>query len=152
MKAAVLVVLALWPSALAALAPEALQGRWQGEGELVLGAEPAERLRCQVHLRPAQGQTLVFSGRCATAQGAQSFVYQLSEAAPGQIEATNRSEPADSLPARMQGTSDAAGLHLRADGGAEFSLVIEGEALRFVIAGHDSRGPARGEAILRRRE
>lgn len=152
MKAGLFALALLVPLPAGALGLPALEGRWQGEGVLHLGDEPPQRLRCQVRLRATLGDKVAFSGRCATAQGSQSFVYLLSEPAPGVVMAENRSDPPDDLPARMQGRTDPQGLLFQADGGALFELVREGASLRFVIAGHDSRGPARGEALLTLRE
>lgn len=131
---------------------EQLQGRWQGEGEMVLADEPPQRLRCQLRLQPSSQARMFFTGRCATAQGAQSFHYLLSQPQPGVVVAENRSEPPDALPAHMQGIADARGLRFQQESGVSFELVRDGEALRFVIAGHDRRGPARGEALLTPRE
>lgn len=152
MRTCALVLALALPGAAAALTPGAFEGRWQGEGTLVLGAEPPERFRCQISLQPAAGETIVLSGRCATAQGAQSFVYQISGPQIGPVVAQNRSNPPDTLPAVMQGRADAAGLHFQAEDGVSFDLLLSGDTLRFVIAGHDRRGPARGEAVLSRRD
>jgi len=142
----------MWPSGAAALGLDPLIGRWQGEGALVLGDEPPQRLRCQLRLRPAGAATVVFSGRCATAQGAQSFIYLLSEPESGVVLAENRAEPPDDLPLRMQGHAEAGALRFQAESGTSFDLTREGATVRFVITGHDRRGPARGEAILTPRE
>lgn len=145
-----LALLAAFPAG--ALELGGISGRWQGEGTLTLGDEPPQRLRCQLRLTPPDAGRVFFSGRCASAQGAQNFHYRLSEPGPGLVLAENFSDPPDALPPRMEGRNDAQGLRFQADSGALFELVRDGEGLLFVIAGHDSRGPARGEARLIRRE
>lgn len=152
MRPALLMLALLAPLPAGALELAQFQGRWQGEGALVLGEEPPQRLRCQVRLSPSGEVRVFFSGRCATAQGAQNFHYLLSEPQPGMVLAENLSDPPDALPPRMQGSTDAQGVRFQADGGALFELVRDGATLRFVIAGHDRRGPARGEARLTLRE
>lgn len=141
-----LLLVAAMPAGAQDFAP--FEGRWRGEGALVLGDEPPQRLRCQIRLRATREDQAAFSGRCATAQGAQGFVYLLSAPEPGLVVAENRSEGPDDLPPRMQGRIDAGALRFEAEGGALFELRRDGAALHFVIAGHDSRGPARGEARL----
>ncbi len=136
----------------AALSLGGFSGRWQGEGELVLGDEPAQRFRCQIRLREIASGESFFSGRCATAQAAQSFTYMLFEAPDGALRAENRAETESDLPAEMRGRAASDLLRFDAENGALFELRRSGADLRFVIAGTDSRGPARGEALLSPRE
>ena len=131
---------------------ESMQGRWQGEGALTLGDEPPQRLRCQIRLDPMRGGETFFVGRCATAQAAQTFTYMLFESAGGVLRAENRAVGDDDLPPMLEGGTGPDLLWLRAESGALFELQREGAALRFVIAGTDSRGPARGEALLAPRD
>jgi hypothetical protein len=152
MRHALVLLALLAPLPAGALGLQDLEGRWQGEGALVLADEPAQRLRCQLRLSAAGDRGMFFAGRCATSQGAQSFHYRLSEPQPGQVLAENLSDPPDALPPRMQGRSDAQGVQFQAEGGASFELARDGDGLRLIIAGHDRRGPARGEARLTLRE
>ncbi|MCB1362013.1 MAG: hypothetical protein H6899_17335 [Rhodobacter sp.] len=131
-----------------ALTLDTLQGRWRGEGDLRLGDEPAQRFRCQIRLRPVDPGQSFFSGRCATAQAAQSFTYMLFESADGALRAENRAEGDSDLPAVMQGRSGPGSLRFEGGDGALFELRRDGDTLRFTIAGTDSRGPALGEATL----
>lgn len=131
---------------------ESLQGQWRGEGALTLGSEPEQRLRCQIRLSPVQGGEVFFVGRCATAQGSQSFTYMLRESADGAVEAENRAEGESDLPARMEGRAEPGLVRFQSETGALFELRRDGETLRLIIAGNDSRGPSRGEALLTLRE
>ncbi|HPD91989.1 MAG: hypothetical protein H6900_06240 [Rhodobacter sp.] len=131
-----------------ALTLDTMQGRWRGEGDLRLGDEPAQRFRCQIRLRPIEPGQSFFSGRCATAQAAQSFTYMLFEGADGALRAENRAEGDSELPAVMQGRAAEGLLRFEGGEGALFELRRDGGTLRFVLAGTDSRGPARGEAVL----
>jgi hypothetical protein len=131
---------------------ESLQGQWRGEGALTLGSEPEQRLRCQIRLSPQRGGEVFFVGRCATAQGSQSFTYLLRETADGLVEAENRAEGETDLPARMEGRAEPGLVRFQAETGALFELRRVGESLRLIIAGQDARGPSRGEALLTLRE
>jgi len=137
------------------------EGQWQGEGRLVLGDEPEQRFRCQLRLRPQRSGQSFLVGRCATAQAQQSFAWMLTEAADGTLTAEDTQPTEDlALPRRMQGSATPDRLWLgeaggRSEGqseGALMELRREGETLRFTLAGQDSRGPARGEALLQRRD
>ena len=130
----------------------AFTGRWAGEGAVVLGDEPAQRFRCQIRLREIDPGESFFSGRCATSQAGQSFTYMLFESADGTLRAENRAEIESDLPAEMRGHATPDSLRFDATTGARFELRRDGNGLRFVILGTDSRGPARGEALLTARE
>lgn len=127
-------------------------GEWQGEGTVRLGDEPAERFRCRLRLEPTRAGPTLFQGRCATAQAAQSFTYLLSEDGARQVTGENRAATEDGLPAVLVGRVAPGLLHLEGGDRGLFELRREGVALRFTIAGHDSRGPARGEAVLQLRD
>lgn len=141
-------LLALLAMPAGALTLDALHGRWQGEGALTLGDEPAQRLRCQIRLNPVQPGETFFVGRCATAQAQQSFAYMLFESTDGTLRAENRAEGESDLPPVLQGRAEPGLLRVQADGGAMFELRRDGEALNFTLTGTDSRGPAHGEARL----
>lgn len=128
---------------------DAFEGRWRGEGQLSLAGEPAQRLRCQVRFRAAGApDSAVFSGRCATAQAAQSFVYLLRVQSDGSIEARNTTDPPDDLPARMLGTSQAGTLRFEARDEALFALRLTDDGLHFTIEADTNEGQASGTAVL----
>lgn len=127
---------------LAALSLSDLEGRWRGEGVLALADEPPQRLRCQIRFRDSARERSVFSGRCATAQGAQSFIYMLHPLPEGQLRAENRAEPPHELPDEMQGSIGGGVLRFEAEGEALFELQLEGEIMRFRI--ESARGDTRG--------
>lgn len=135
-----------------ALTVDQLEGRWQGEGALVLDNEPEQRLSCRIRLRTINAGQSFFTGRCATAQASQSFTYMLFEGADGAVNAENRAEPPSELPPLMQGHA-APGL-LRVEAGEDrlFELRLEGDILHFRIEGTGDRGMAVGAAQLVRRE
>ena len=141
---------------LAAQTLPAFSGDWQGEGALTLGAEPEQRFQCRLRFTPLEPQGAAarsqFVGRCATAQGSQSVNYTLIEAQDGTLTAEARSTPEGELPDTLQGEASGGGLTLRGTETARLSLQPEGDSLRFTLEGHDSRGPARGTALLQRRE
>ena len=126
-----------------------LAGRWRGEGQLTLDNEPPRRFRCQIRLRPVDARRAAFSGRCATAQGGQSFVYMLGLDG-GAVLAENRSEPPDDLPSVMRGDLSAGTLRFADAGGALFELSPHAEGLTFRLEGDGPEGFARGAVVLRR--
>lgn len=126
-----------------------LAGRWRGEGQLVLDAEPPRRFRCQIRLRPVDSARTIFSGRCATAQGGRTFNYLLAIDA-GAVQAENRSDPPDDLPAQMQGRLADGVLRFAGEGGALFELGPHPEGLSFRLEGEGPQGFARGAVLLRR--
>ena len=130
----------------------AFEGRWRGEGDLALSTEPLQRFRCQLRLEPLRTAETFLVGRCATAQVHQSFAYLLIEDADGTLHAQNTDTVEDSLPPELLGTAAPGLLRLEGADDALLELRRVGETLHFTIAGHDSRGPARGEAVLERRE
>lgn len=135
-----------------ALTVDQLEGRWQGEGALVLGNEPEQRLRCRIRLRTIdQGQSF-FSGRCATAQASQSFTYMLFETPRGRVTAENRAEFPGELPQTMQGIAAPGLLRVEAGEGRVFELRLEGDVMHFRIEGSGDRGLAVGAARLVRRQ
>lgn len=144
--------LALLAAPAAALTLPQFEGEWQGEGTLTLGDEPAQRFRCRLRLRQTHPGESVFQGRCATAQAAQSFTYMLREAPDGALSGENRASVEDNLPATLTGEAGEGLLHLEGGEGGLFEMRREGDAMRFILAGHDSRGPARGEAVLQLRD
>ena len=138
------------PSPAAAFSLSDLQGRWQGEGVLALADEPAQRFRCRVRFRDSARERSVFSGRCATAQGAQSFVYMLHPAPGGALRAENRAEPPHELPDEMEGRIGDGVLRLEAEGEALFELRLDGEAMHFRIESERGENRGSGEASLQR--
>ncbi|WP_127105113.1 hypothetical protein [Pararhodobacter zhoushanensis] len=147
----VLLFLAIASPAVAQNLP-AFEGRWRGEGDLALGTEPLQRFRCQLRLEPLRTGETFLVGRCATAQAHQSFAYLLSEDADGTLHARQSDTENDSLPVELLGTAAPGVLRLEGSHDALLELRRADETLHFTIAGHDSRGPARGEAVLERRE
>lgn len=135
----------------AALTVDQLEGRWQGDGTVTLGDEPAQRLSCRIRLRTIDTGQSFFSGRCATAQAAQSFTYMLFETADGAVNAENRSEVASDLPPLMAGRSEPGLLRVEAGEDRVFELRLVGEVLQFRIEGTGDRGLAIGAADLVRR-
>jgi len=147
-----LVVALLLPVPVVALTVDQLEGRWQGEGVLLLGDEPEQRFRCRIRLRTISSGQSFFSGRCATAQAAQSFTYMLFEQADGAVRAENRAEPPSELPSVMAGTAAVDLLRVEADGDRLFQLRLDGDTLHFRIEGSGDRGMARGTAEMTRRD
>ena len=135
---------------LSALTLPQFEGRWRGEGAMVLGDEPEQRFRCQIRLNTTRPGESFFSGRCATAQAAQSLTYMLTESETGALSAENRAETPDTLPAVMTGTAAPGLLDLRAESEALFELRLDGDTLVFRIEGRGGQGPARGQARLLR--
>ena len=127
-------------------------GSWQGEGTLVLGDEPAQRFRCRLVLRETHTGETLFQGRCATAQASQSFTYMLREDAQGGVSGENRAAVEDDLPARLTGRTGPGLLRLEGGEGALFEMRRTGAEVHFALEGQDSRGPARGEAVLQLRD
>jgi len=133
-----------------ALTIDQFEGRWRGEGVMLLDDEPEQRFRCQIRLRPIrQGETF-FSGRCATAQAAQSFTYMVFEDAGGAVRAENRAVNRDDLPLLMVGTAAEGLLSFTAEDNALFELRLDGDALEFRIEGEGNQGFASGTALLNR--
>ena len=124
------------------------EGRWRGEGQLSLDGEPPQRLRCQLRLQSARAGGAVFSGRCATAQAAQSFVYLVQEQPDGRILARNTTDPPDALPREMPGTLDGEKLGFEAEGRALFEFRRVGEGMQFRIEAETDSGFAAGTATL----
>lgn len=143
-------LVALTASPAPALTLDDLAGRWRGEGALSLNDEPAQRLRCQIRFRTLDASRSVFSGRCATAQAAQSFTYMLILGQDGTVRAENRAEPQEEgVPMIMQGTLATDGLRF-AEGTARFDLSLTREGLDFRLEGDGPQGFARGQALLQR--
>ncbi|MCC5988519.1 MAG: hypothetical protein JJT95_12620 [Pararhodobacter sp.] len=147
-----LAVMALSALPLAAFSLSDLEGRWRGEGVLALAGEPPQRFRCQIRFRDSANERSVFSGRCATAQGAQSFIYMLHPLPEGQIRAENRAEPPHELPDEMQGIIGGGVLRFEADNEALFELRLEGELMRFRVESERGETRGSGEVSLRRVE
>lgn len=143
---------ALAPPPLAAFGLSDLEGRWRGEGVLALDDEPPQRFRCQIRFRDSARDRSVFSGRCATAQGGQSFVYMLHPLPDGQIRAENRAEQPHELPEEMQGEIGGGLLRFEAGGEALFELRLDGETMHFRIESDRGETRGSGEVSLRRSE
>ena len=140
---------ALLAPPLAAFSLSDLEGRWRGEGVLALEGEPPQRFRCQIRFRDSARERSVFSGRCATAQGGQSFVYMLQPLPEGRIHAENRAEPPHELPDEMQGSIGDGVLRFEAEGEALFELRLEGELMRFRVESQRGETRGNGEVSLR---
>lgn len=156
MKRAIGAMLVLWaalaaPISLAqAQVLDGFEGRWRGDGQLSLSGEPPQRLRCQLRFRLLGDDGAVFSGRCATAQAAQSFVYRLRVLADGAVEAQNTTDPPDNLPRLMSGTAGGGTLRFEVPDEALFLLRLAGDDLHFTIEAETAEGQASGAAYLRR--
>ncbi|MGY6534630.1 MAG: hypothetical protein ACXIVG_04710 [Pararhodobacter sp.] len=149
LRATLVLLAGLAAPAAAAQGLDAFEGRWRGEGQLSLAGEPAQRLRCQLRFRAASApDSAVFSGRCATAQAAQSFVYLLRLLSDGTIEARNTTDPPDDLPALMRGTAQDGILRFEARDEALFALRLADDGLHFTIEADTHEGPASGSALL----
>jgi len=148
----------LFPLLLLAAAPApaqtltAMLGTWNGEGIAAQGDEPGDRFRCRISLRPEGVTTALFAGRCATAQGQQTFTYLVIERDDGTVSAQNRSEPPDELPPRLSGSAQPGMLRLDDGNGSLFEFSLEGDDLRLRIEGTEAGRPTRGEARLTRQE
>lgn len=147
----ILTVLALLlPAPLAALTIDQMLGTWSGDGIAAHRGEPGGSFRCRIQLRPEGTGTALFSGRCATTQGQQSFTYLVVETAEGVVTAQNRSQPPDSLPDRLSGRSSAGVVHFEDNLDRMFELRLVGNRLRLRIQGENGGRPTRGEAFLTR--
>lgn len=125
-----------------------LAGRWRGEGGYVIGTEPPQRLRCQMRGTPtARGVALV--GRCATAQGGQSFAWTLTDLGDGTIRAEDSGPPSDPPATPLSGRIDATGLRFAAPDGGVFDLSRDADGLVLRLRGTDADRPVQAEARLR---
>lgn len=140
----------LLPAPLAALTIDQMLGTWSGDGVAAHPGEPAGRFRCRIDLRPQGAGTALFSGRCATTQGQQSFTYLVIESADGTVTAQNRSQPLDSLPAQLRGRSSPGAVQFQDNLDRMFELRLDGARLRLRIQGESGGRPTRGEAFLTR--
>jgi hypothetical protein len=149
---------AAWMSALvmacaalpaAATTLEQFAGRWNGAGTAALRGNPAEPFRCRIEIETQGATRAFFTGRCATAQGAQSFDYILEESADGSVRAQNRAQ-ASSLPSRMSGSASPGQMTFSHSSGEMFELVLSGGTLRLRVQGDLNGHQARGEAFLTR--
>lgn len=128
-----------------------LAGRWRGEGEYAVGAEPAQRLRCQLRGQMAGEGRVVLTGRCATAQGGQSFAWLLTDRGGGRVLAEDRQPPAapnDPVPLPVEGLIGAEGLRFATPDGGRFDLAAEEGALVLRLRGEDQGRPVAGSARL----
>ena len=131
-----------------ALDPGQLIGDWRGSGALSLPGQPDQRLRCDLSFAPSATSGRSFlRGRCATAQGGQSFHYRLDQRA-GVLAATREPDAPEDLPQRLEG--EMAGETLRLTGrDVDFLLVRDGAGLSFTLTAPGQEGVAR--ATLTRR-
>ena len=134
----------------AATTIDTMAGTWSGEGVAAHRGEPGQRFRCRITLRPQGTGTAMFSGRCATAQGQQSFSYLVLEQADGAVSAQNRSEPPDMLPPRLSGRAGDGTVLVENGPEAMFELRLDADRLRLRIQGMDRGTPTRGEVFLTR--
>lgn len=133
----------------AATTLEQMEGRWNGAGTAALRGNPAETFRCRIEIETQGASRAFFQGRCATAQGAQSFDYMLEEGADGSVRAQNR-DTQSTLPMRMGGRASGGRLHFGHSGGDMFELLLSGSTLRLRVQGEINGYQARGEAFLSR--
>lgn len=143
-------VIAFLSAPAAATTLESLAGRWNGSGTAALRGNPAEPFRCRIEIETQGASRAFFQGRCATAQGAQSFDYMLEESADGSVVAQNRVQGVSSLPARMSGNADGRRLYFSHRDGDMFELLISEGTLRLRVQGNINGHAARGEAFLSR--
>lgn len=139
----------------AALTPLDLAGTWRGEGEWAAEGEPAQRLRCQMRGTPADGgggSAVVLVGRCATAQGGQSFAWRLAALGDGRLLATDEGprEREAPPPAPLPGRMVPDGLSFDLPGGGRFDLARAEGGLRLVLTGRDGGRTIRAAALLER--
>lgn len=138
-------------SPLAAISPADVIGEWRGEGALALDNEPSQRFRCRVRFLEAPLERHVFSGRCATAQAAQSFAYLLHPLPQGRYRAENRAQQPHDLPEEMFGRRIGNGvLRFEAEGEALFELRLDGDVMRFRVESRRGAARGNGEVSLRR--
>lgn len=145
-RSALILLLSAAPAPALTLAD--LAGAWRGEGVYARGDDPAQRLRCQMRgVATANGVAL--SGRCATAQGGQSFAWDLSGSG-AQVLAQDRSPRTDDAPAPppSAGRIGADGLRFDTPGGGAFAVVRQGQVLVLTLSGQDQGQPLRAEARL----
>jgi hypothetical protein len=144
---ALALLVALHAAPASALTLADLAGRWRGEGGYVIGTEPTQRLRCQMRGTPnARGVVLV--GRCATAQGGQSFAWALSDLGAGRIQAEDRSPVPDDAPGTLTGQIDALGLRFTTPEGGAFVIAPDPAGLVLRLQGTDAGRPVQAEARL----
>jgi len=123
-------------------------GQWRGEGLVQRGDEPEQRFQCRLVLED-QGPYVRLEGRCASAQGSTSFLYELSERAetPGHVDGISRMLAETTLPPVLHGQIGAdGGLVLASDGG-EIRFLRQGDDMIFALSGEG----ARGQVVLRAR-
>jgi hypothetical protein len=148
---ALLAMALLSASPAAALTLADLVGRWRGDGVHLIADEPPQRLRCQLRGTPA-ARGVVVVGRCATAQGGQSFAWALSDLGSGRILAEDRSPVTDdAAPApSLTGRIGADGLRFDTADGASFQLRRDGDGLLLRLTGTDTDTdrPVRAEARM----
>lgn len=126
-----------------------LAGQWQGEGRVVSGGDPAERLSCRLRGAPGQRDQLVLTGRCATARGGQSFVWVLRDEGEGRIRAEDRRDTRpDELPQVIEGRIGPQGLGFDLPEGGSFELAREGAGFRLSLGGREGGRPVSAEAVL----
>ena len=114
-------------------------GQWQGNGTVRSGDEPEQRFQCRLSLTD-QGPYVRFEGRCASAQGSTSFLSELSEPAPGEVEGINRALAETTLPQTLRGQVDAdGGLTLASDEGVLRFIRAQGD-LQFQLRGQNAEG------------
>lgn len=145
-RAALILILTALPAPAMTLGE--LVGQWRGEGVFVAEGEPAQRLRCQMR-GVARAEGVALTGRCATAQGGQSFAWDLA-ARDGIVTAQDRSPVTDdsAAPAPAQGRIGPEGMHFDTPGGGRFDLRREGGSLALSLTGQDGGRPVRAEARL----
>lgn len=140
----------LLPFPAAAMTIDQMTGSWSGEGDAAHRGEPSVRFRCRIRLQPQGSGTAVFSGRCATTQGQQSFTYLVIENSQGVVTAQNQSQPRDQLPSRLSGRATPSQVRFEDGSSRMFELMLSDGRLRLRIQGTDRGRPTRGQVWLTR--
>lgn len=125
-----------------------LVGAWRGEGVWRAEGEPEQRLRCQLR-GVARAQGLLLQGRCATAQGGQSFAWGLRADGAAVVAQDEGPRTDDSRPyPPVTGRMGPAGPSFDTPGGGRFDLVADGPGLRLTLTGQDRGRPVTAWARL----
>jgi len=139
--AAALVLALAAPAAALPLAD--LAGRWRGEGTLTVQGEPPQRVQCQLRGTPS-ARGIVVVGRCATAQGGESYAWAVTDLGGGELVAEDRrpatGEPG-TPPARLPGRAWPDRLEFSDPDGGTFAIARDaGGDLRLTVTSVSADG------------